>query len=244
MRARLYRVERSIAEVVEPELDVLELAAVADHLAHLVLFRECERGAVSASATGVLRATAGADGEGFHGAVVAAIEARPGRDLLTVTEELKRQPELKAVQRRLAARGLVRDEEMRHRLDRAVRWGDGSAWVTVPLAVVSVVWVAVERQNVLFPLGAFALLIGGTVVVFNRTFAPSGRHQTAHGDRLLRLASADDRWQDVQGQVALRGYHGLSEEHALRVSHRASAEWQIVDLGLRAADDRNGGGGV
>ncbi|MFE5583841.1 hypothetical protein [Kitasatospora sp. NPDC056531] len=79
-RAELHRVERSIAEWAGPELGLHELAALADHLAPLLLFETYERGAVAVSASGHLTAEGRSGGRGFCSALLAAIEARPGGD--------------------------------------------------------------------------------------------------------------------------------------------------------------------
>ncbi|MGW3042133.1 TIGR04222 domain-containing membrane protein [Kitasatospora sp. NPDC001159] len=243
-REELYRVERSITEPAGPELEPYELAVVADNSAELLLFEAYERGAVGVRASGHLTAEGRSGGRSFHSALLAAIEARPGLDLLAVTAELKKQPTLKEVHRELAARGLVRDEELRRRLNRAVGWGTGVYPLTVLLGLLSVIWTAGEHWNVLIPLGAFALLLGAAALVGNRTFENSYRHRTVHGERVLRLARTDARRQDGPDQVALRGFHGLPERHPLKVAWEAS-DARETERRRQAEDKGNGGlGGI
>ncbi|MFF2144579.1 TIGR04222 domain-containing membrane protein [Kitasatospora sp. NPDC058190] len=239
----LYRVERSVTEPAGPELELYELAAVADNLAVLLLFEAYERGTVGVSASGYLTAEGRSGGRSFYSALLAGIEARPGADLLTVVPELNRQPELVEVHRELAARGLLRDAELRRRLDRAVSWGVGSYPLIVLLGVAGAIWAAAEHRNVLIPLGAFALLLAVAALVGDRAFVESHQHRTVHGDRALR-AGGDDRRRDLSGQVALHGFSGLPEEHPLRGSYRACVERAVEAERVRAAwdHDNNGGG--
>ncbi|MFG2843400.1 TIGR04222 domain-containing membrane protein [Kitasatospora sp. NPDC048296] len=240
----LYRAERSVTEPAGPELELYELAAVADHLAELLLFEAYERGAVNVSASGYLTAEGRSGGRSFYSALLAALEARPGGDLLAVEAELNRQPELREVHRDLAARGLVRDAELRRRLDRAVDWGIGSYPLIVVLGLVSVIWAAAEHRNVLVPLGAFALLLAVAALVGSRAYRSSYRHRTVHGERLLGLARDDDRWQDVPGRVVLNGLYGLRDGHPLYGARKASHAREMEEWRRRQAQEDKGNGGL
>ncbi|MFF2076013.1 TIGR04222 domain-containing membrane protein [Kitasatospora sp. NPDC058162] len=242
-RAELYRVERSLAGPPEAELEVYELAGIADHLAQLLLLEAFERGAVSVRGGGYLVAEGRPGGRGFYAALLAAAEARTDGDLLAVEARLGRQPALRAFQAGLAERGLVRDPGLRRRLNRAAGWGSAGGPLLVVSGVVGVGWVVAEHRNVLLPAGAFVLLIALLLLVGDRVFRREPRHATDHGEQLLRLARSDPAWRDLQGRVALYGYYALPEGHLLKEAWQASRARREEER-RRAAESRGDGGGL
>ncbi|MER7844922.1 TIGR04222 domain-containing membrane protein [Kitasatospora sp. NPDC096077] len=251
-RAELYRSERAGAgpeseskPEPKPELTLEELAATAGHSAQLLLYEAVERGAVAAGADGRLTVLERPGGDGLRTAVPTVVESCPGGDLLAVEAELGRRPALREVRRGLAERGLLRDEELRRQLNRAVEWGGCAVPLVVVLGTVSVIWVAREHHNVLLPIVAFVLLSGLVLLVGERTLKGEDRRTTPQGERVLVLARRDPRWQDVPGRVALRGYHGLPAGHPLRTAWRASQARGLAERRRREEDKGNGGlGGV
>ncbi|MBO1418330.1 TIGR04222 domain-containing membrane protein [Streptomyces sp. FH025] len=241
----VYRVERAAPDAQPQGTPTLyELACLSGHLGELAVCQLHRRRGLTATPAGRVgpRRTRGV--KTFDAAVLAAI-GPAGGDLIKVAKEVGRRPEAKALRRKLVARGLMRDERLIARHDRATVWASAACVLTVLAGLVSLGVVVSRHGNALIPLGAFALLIGLMVLSGRRLFGSIRGDRTPLGDRVVELADADPRWRDELGQVALEGYWGLPPGHPLRRPWEASRAREAAEERARAAemDHANNGGG-
>ncbi|MFI5530414.1 TIGR04222 domain-containing membrane protein [Kitasatospora sp. NPDC051853] len=219
--AELYRAEREKEAEAIGELDLYQLARLAQTVKPTVLVVMHEQGRLTASPEGTVTVTDPVPGDEVEAALIEA--AGPSRTV-----------RITAVAEAALIRGADRDAELVRRgllLDRALYErlvGPGAtvaravAVLVLLSAVVSAWWLAARGEDLAQPLLLHTVLFG---VALRSVFrcAPDWRYRTALGDRALAEARADAAGAPLTRAVALHGLSALPAGHDLLLA-TATAE--------------------
>ncbi|GAA1397588.1 hypothetical protein GCM10009639_35200 [Kitasatospora putterlickiae] len=223
-RGALRRAERSAAGR-EPDLEPYELAVLAKNVPELFMARMYADGRLVASRSGDVTITranettggSGAPGEGdFETAVVRALGSRSTWGFRLLAWTVAQGPGSRALLERLVAMGLLEDEVLRRRAEKAcLRMAWASATIA-PVGLVALVWTLARNEDWRVPVVSFTVLLAAALGVRVASL-PGWRYATGTGARLLAEARADDRWKHGTAAVAAHGLAALPEDHDLRI---------------------------